>query len=178
MSEWSKVRLTQARQIAELMEIPPRDRPEPDVTPELWLATQIDQGDLAGAVTFLGHALPRYEAVAWASAQIIPNAGGSPLSQAIRGWLDGAEDGDRRTVWRLADEADDDSPERLLGYAVYFSGGSIAPDDQPPVNPDPALCGRFAAAAIIKAAHGGDDPDGALAAAIATGESYARGDAP
>lgn len=177
MSDWSKVRWTQARQIAELMEMPPLARPEPDVTPERWLATQVEQGDLAGAVTFLGHALPRYEAVAWASAAILPKVGGTALAEAIRRWLDGAEDSDRRTVWRLAEDADEDSPERLLGYAVFFSGGSIAPEDQAPVNPDPALCGRFAAAAIIKAAHRDDDPDRVLAAAITAGEGYARGDA-
>jgi hypothetical protein len=94
MSDWSKVRWTQARQIAELMDLPRAARPTPEVTPQRWLEEQVEQGDLAGAVTFLGHALPRYEAVTWAEA-VVPTANGAgkppELRGAIRRWLDGTD---------------------------------------------------------------------------------------
>lgn len=175
MSEWPKVRWTQARQIAELMELPRRDLPDAQVTPQSWFQTRVDEGDLAGAVSFLGHALPRYEAVQWAAETLGAKAGASPIGAAVSRWLDTSDEADRRALWTMAEEADEDSAERLLAYSVFFSGGSIAPEDQAPVNPGPALCGRFAAAAIVKHAYRDEDPAGALGAALARGRAIAQG---
>lgn len=177
MSDWPKVRWTQARQITELMEVPRAAMPGAEITPQSWLDARVEQGDLAGAITFLGHALPRYEAVAWAAEIVAPKDRKSPVAASIARWLDGAEDADRRTVWSLTQEAEDDSPERLLAYAVFFSGGSIAPEDQAPVNPEPALCGRFASAAIIKSAYRTENPEESLSAALERGRGIAQGKA-
>lgn len=178
MSEWPKVRWTQARQIAELMELPARELPAPDMTPQGWVEGRVAQGDVAGAVMFMGHALPRYEAVSWAASAVAPaGQSPSPIAGAVARWLETSEESERRTLWTLAEQADEDNPERLLAYSVFFSGGSIAPEDQAPVNPDPALCGRFAAAAIVKSAYAQDDPDAVLSAALDRGRGIAEGKA-
>ena len=177
MSEWPKVRWTQARQIAELMELPRTELPDAQLTPQRWVEDKATAGDLAGAVMIMGHALPRYEVVAWAAEAIGRKPDGSPVAGAVARWLDGSDEATRRELWALAEQVDEAAPARLLAYSVFFSGGSIAPEDQAPVNPSPALCGRFAAAAIVKHAFAGDDPDAALGAALERGRSIAQGQA-
>jgi hypothetical protein len=178
MSKWQKVRWTQARQITQLMGAKESESPSPEVQPADFYASLREQGDLAEAVRFLGHALPRYEAVVWAAQAIKAMPGLSldtGLMKAVKSWIDDPEDGKRRNVWSAAEMADEDNPERLLGYSVFLSGGSIAPQDQAPVNPAPQLCGQLASAAIIAAAHASGDPEATLGAALSAGEAIAGG---
>ena len=95
---------------------------------------------------------------------------------AVERWISDPDESGRRAAWSAGEAADERSPERLLSYAVFLSGGSIAPEDQAVVNPAPELSGRLAAAAVITAAYLAEQPDEHLSAALAAGEAIARGD--
>jgi hypothetical protein len=180
MTEWPNVRWTKARQVTRLMGVRDSDAPDEQMPPEQWCAALRDGGQLDEALSFIGHALPRFEGVAWAAAAVERmrgrgEAGDDPTMAAIRSWVSDPDDKGRRAIWTAADGADDQSPERLLAYAVFLSGGSISAEDQPAVNPQPELSGRLAAAAVITAAYRTADPPAALAEALAAGEAAARG---
>ncbi len=180
MSEWRTVRWTQARQVARLLDedaVAPAD----GVPPSTWFASLQGDGRLEEAAEFLGAALPRFESVAWAARAVTAmrgealTPGDSRAAQAVRAWIDTPDDERRRAAHAASATAGGSSPERLLGLAVFMSGGSIAPADLDAVNPQPDICGRMAAAAVIAAAHTTVDPAAALTQALAAGETLARG---
>jgi hypothetical protein len=70
------------------------------------------------------------------------------LRDASQRWLDEPDDDNRRAIERLVDGADQGWPETLIGLAIFFSGGSIAPEDCPPVPADPSLPGQLIAGAM------------------------------
>lgn len=178
MTDWPNVRWTQARQVALLMGVRDADAPPESVTPAAWCENLREAGRTADALTLVGLALPRFEGVVWAS-NMVEAMGGAldpQIMAAIKSWIADPDDKSRRAVWGLAETADDEGPERLLAYAVFLSGGSIAAEDQMAVNPQPDLSGRLAAAAVITAAYRTPDPPSALAAALKAGEAVARGE--
>ncbi len=100
------------------------------------------------------------------------------IREAIALWLASPSDSQRRTIWSIATERDQGCPEKLLAGAVFFSGGSIAPEDVSPVPPPAAVCGKLAACAIIAAAHATGTPEPMLRNAIATGDRIAESGLP
>jgi hypothetical protein len=183
MSGWTKVRWTQARQVTRLMGVKDREAPPETVAPEAYCGTLKSSGQLHQAVSFIGHALPRFESVAWATDQVKAIRGKAPSSEpgdaaafdAVVAWLEDPADPLRRTAYDASQAIAETSPEQLLGYAVFFSGGSISPEGQQPILPNPEVCGRFAAGAVMAAADAAEDGRAALAAAIAAGEALAAG---
>jgi hypothetical protein len=181
MSEWPNIRYTQARQIVRLFDEDGNAAPAPELTPQQWFATLREQGELVEAARFLGHGLPRMEAVIWGTRALeamLPTerrADEEPLWSAIAAWLEDPSDQRRRRVWAEAHAIGADSPTRLLAFGLYFSGGSIAPEDQAHVNPEPHLCGRLVAAAVTAGAYATDAPEAHLEAALAAGDALARG---
>jgi hypothetical protein len=180
MDKWNTVRWTEARQIAEAMDSDPATLPEEGVDPRSYYLGLKSGGQLDRALAYLGHALPRYEAVAWAAHAIrtMPSKE-EPLPldrQALdrtMQWIEDPGDDYRRAAYQAAESAGRESPERLVAIAAYMSGGSIAPPDLPPVNPPQEVCGRIAAAAVLVAAHRSGDAASALAAALEAGEKIA-----
>ena len=180
MGDWNTVKWTEARQIAAAMGMDEPKRPAPGVDPQSYFRTLRENGDLNAAVSYLGLALPRFEAVAWAAHTLqsrtkttkLPPLDRQALDRALR-WLEEPTDEFRRAAFDAAEKASSKSPENLLGLAVFVSGGSLAPPDLPAVNPPQEVCGRVAAAAILVAAHASDKPEVALTAALDTGERIA-----
>jgi hypothetical protein len=180
MEEWSKVKWTEARQVAELMGIDEEERPEAGVTPSEHYAKARTSGDLEQAISFLGHALPRHEGVAWA-AQLLDEQGRKEklkprdrqaLDYALR-WVGEPNDYHRRAAYEASEAASEQSAERLLALSVFFSGGSIAPEDLQPVLPAPQLSGRIAASAVIAAAHRSGQAAERMTRALDLGEQVA-----
>lgn len=178
MAEWNQVRWTEARQIVALMG---HDAlPDEGISPHDHYAGVRAAGRHDEAVGFLGHALPRFEAIAWAS-RILEEAAGShvpspdrqALDYALR-WLGDPSDDRRRAAMEAADEAAFGAPERLLAMAVFLSGGSISQPDLPPVLPPPESAGRCAAGAILLAAHRSGDAASMLDRALDLGEKVAE----
>ncbi|MBV9931861.1 MAG: hypothetical protein JO013_13080 [Alphaproteobacteria bacterium] len=182
MADWIKVKWSEARQIAAAMDLPEGDQPDDGVAPRRWYEQLVEAGEIERAVTLLGHALPRYEGIAWAARIVearshrvkLPPRDQQALDRALR-WVDDPTDEFRRDAFVSAEDATEGSAERLLGTAVFLSGGSIAPDDLPPVLPPPQLSGRLAASAVMVAAYGSEDPEGVLREALSAGEHAATG---
>jgi hypothetical protein len=180
MEPWTKVKWSEARQIAEVMGLDEAEWPEEGIPPQAWYQKLIAQEDLELAVALIGHALSRFEAVAWA-ARLLESQSRSrklaprdqqALDRSLR-WLDEPSDDYRREAFVASEQAGVGTAERLLGSAVFLSGGSIAPVDLPPVNPPAQLSGRLAASAVLVAAHRTGDAAAALREALAAGERIA-----
>lgn len=181
---WLKVTWTQASQVLPLC---PDDMPpcaDGAVSPKDYFDAALASGERHDlAVGYLGAVLPRLEAIQWATEALekAPHKAGTKdrsgrrkgLFDSVQAWLRDPSDHRRRAAWALAGQEEESSAERLLACAVYFSGGSIAPEDCEPVLPDPAICGRLAAAAILTRAYENDDPEAVLRFAVAEGDRIA-----
>jgi alpha-D-ribose 1-methylphosphonate 5-triphosphate synthase subunit PhnI len=133
------------------------------------------------AVRYLGHALPRLEAVAWAanllqgwSRTVDPGLPERQALDCVMRWLEEPTDEYRRAAHEAAERASDKSAERLLGFAVFMSGGSISQADLPAVQPAQQVCGALASSAVLVAAYRTEDPKAALASACDVGEKVAE----
>lgn len=178
MSEWNAVKFAEARQVAELMGseiLPEADRTAPGHYDGLR-----SEGRHEEALLFIGHALPRLEVVTWAARLLEAESHRRPLDMADRQaldhalrWLGDSDDATRRAAYEAALEADERAPERLLGFAVFFSGGSVSLVDLPPVLPPPEACARCATGAVLLAAHRCEDSAAFIADALAAAEAIA-----
>ncbi|PTQ65165.1 hypothetical protein C8J45_10112 [Sphingomonas sp. PP-CE-3G-477] len=178
---WGAVRLTEARQVAGLMGVDPDDRPPADV-PVQTHYDALRAGNLrSAALQYLGHALPRLEAIAWAARVVADNAAANPspprvrhaLDVALR-WLDEPTEAHRRAAGEAADAISQPAAERLLASAVFFSGGSIVAANASPVVPPDHVAARYAVGAIDEATRRTADRDAALESALALGERIAE----
>lgn len=179
MDGWNNIRWTEARQVVDLMGGDP-PLPDPAAAPADHYRTLRDGGRDEDAVSFLGHALPRYEVVAWAGRVVEDEAEAAALRPADRRaldyalrWIGTPDDAYRRAAHAAGAAAGERAPERMLALAVFYSGGSISAPDLPPVQPAPGLAGRFASGAIRLAAHRSPDATATIARALALGERIA-----
>jgi hypothetical protein len=110
------------------------------------------------ATRLLAHALPKREAVWWAcmcAAHTAPPDLPEPdrlARQAAELWVRQPTDKNRRGAMGLAEATTFETPDALCAYAVFWSGETIGPEDQPPVPPTPHMSGKMAAAAVFLAA--------------------------
>jgi len=178
MEPWRSVHLTRARQVGELMELRGAELPSPDVSVRAHYET-LRTSNPSKAVSYIGHALPRREAIHWAAGLIDPKLSeNAPAERATlehaRLWLDAPDDDKRRQAYAAAQSADREAPERSLATAIFYSGGSIAPEGVAPVQPAPGLANRLAVVAVVQAAWRSSDPKGFLAQALARAEAIAE----
>jgi hypothetical protein len=180
MDAWSQIKWTEARQILEQMEKDESELPAASVSPREYYDRLRAAGELEEAMLFLGHALPRYESAAWAAHRLEQVAQGTDLGLSDRQlldyslrWLGDPSDAHRRAAFEACEGSAGESAERLLALAVFMSGGSLAPEDLPPVLPEPGLSGHLAACALIVAAHRCADPHRALLQSLDLGERIA-----
>lgn len=177
---WLRVTWTEAAHILPLCANLSDTSLPADMPPEQYFAQELlGQNRLDEAVDYLGAALPRLEVVQWATT-ILEKSGHAALPPhrkamhaAVCNWLNNPSDSLRRAAWALATDDTEGSPEKLLASAVFFSGGSIAPEDCDPVQPEPHLCGRLAATAILACAYGSEDAESLLRLAAAEGDRIA-----
>ncbi|MGY4398482.1 hypothetical protein ACVWZA_003690 [Sphingomonas sp. UYAg733] len=182
MTAWSAVKLTQARQVAVLMDVEEDDLPDATLDVQAGYAALKGSGDAADALDYIGHALPRLEAVTWAARFLdaesrlreIPVRDRLALDHALR-WLDDSSDANRRATHAAALSASVRSAEHCLALAVYYSGGSITDTGMAPLLPPPEACLRYAVAAVKRAAFRSDAPERVLHRAFATAEHIAEG---
>ncbi len=182
MSEWTKVTWSTAEQIAGLIGKTAPRPPTHDIAPAAFFRTLVDVAKFDEASNFIGHALPRYEAVVWATQTLRTRTEEVPKSEddlvtSILRWIDDPSDERRRSIRDEADGVGANTPATLLALAVYFSGGSISEPDLPPVLPPPDACGKFASAAVLTAAYAQPDSKDMLRNALRIGETIASGSA-
>jgi hypothetical protein len=132
------------------------------------------------AVRFLALALPRFETVTW-SARVVrasepaaapDSAAGTALKAALL-WLQNPVEGRRRGAFDAAQAAANKGAEAMAALAVFYSGGSVAPENCEPLPAPPHAAGRLAASDILLAAARSSDADRLLHDALALGETLA-----
>ena len=183
MSDWSMVQWSRARQITQAMGIKEKDAKTPAlaVTPPEHFASLLALNKQVDAVQFLAHALPRYEAIQWAAqamAALRPNdlrdLDEARAFDTAHQWLRDPTETLRRAAEVQFQAMDEASPEKFLLQAIFLSGGSMAPEDLPPVHPLPEITAKLAAAAILVTAFATPDPTAALTRALQDGEKLAQ----
>lgn len=181
MTDWTIVLWNDARQVAEQAGLQPALWPAEGVAPQSYFETLRGDGRADVATLVMAAFLPRLEAIAWVAAALPNPAEDGPdyrarrlILDAARRWLDEPDDLNRRAVHALAENANPEWPETLLGLAIFFSGGSIAPEELDPVTADPAVAAHLAAAALQSAAiERMPVDDGVLARALDLGNQVA-----
>lgn len=140
---------------------------QPAHGPRAYLRVLVDGEMFPDAVRFLAHALPTREGIWWAWVCARRVAGAEPPPK-LRGALDATErwitqptDENRRAAMRMAEVATLGTPAGCAALAVFFSGGSIAPPEQPAVPPPGFVSAKAIAGAVTLAAV---QPDPAQAA--------------
>jgi hypothetical protein len=179
--EWKAVRLTEARQVAAAMGVDFDDRPKTEVPVRAHYHALRTGNDRSAALAYLGHALPRLEAIAWAARTVAdiavvdqpPPRARHALDVALR-WLEEPTEAHRRAAGAAADAISQPVAERLLASAVFFSGGSIAAANASPVIPPDHVAARYVVGAISEAVRRTSDHVAALEAALALGERIAE----
>lgn len=180
MTDWTRVKWSEAGQIAELLGWDEDLGQDARAAPSSFFDGLRQAGRLADAAFFLGQALPRYETVAWGARAVRDlrgdGLGRGPEADALKAallWVQDPSESRRRVAFEAAQKARDDSPERLAALAAFFSGGSMAPNDCPPVPAPKEAAGRFAAGAVVLAATRTGDQAQALARALDVGAAIA-----
>jgi hypothetical protein len=181
MSEWTRVKWSEAAQVIELLDWA---SPSPEIgrlPPQTYFEDLRKASRLEDAVFFLGLALPRHETVVWAARAVRdisegrerPRADANALKAALL-WVQDPSEPRRRAAFDAANLAHDASAERLAAMAVFLSGGSLAPDNVPAVPPPNDVAGRMAAGAVLVAAAKGPNRVAAISRALDEGDAIAR----
>lgn len=130
--------------------------------PAAFLATLIQQEMFKDAVTYLAHALPKPDAVAWAANCVTLGRELPPKAlaavAAATAWSQSPSVENCRAAERAAEEADDPAA-RFAALAAFWSGDSLAPAELPPAPPAPELTGTGVIAALAIAASQAQGPE-------------------
>jgi hypothetical protein len=130
----------------------------PDLHPLDFVRLLMEKALYADAVRFIAHALPKREAVWWAWVCARRSAGENPQAKikaaldATERWIAQPNDDNRRLAMTAAQKAEVGTAAGCAGLAAFFSGGSLAPPDAPPVPPGEFLAAKAVSGAVIFAA--------------------------
>jgi len=175
--QWSLSTWTDAGQLAGQIDPDAVPAEAFGVPPAQWFATLRGSGKPFEAATFLAHALPRYECVVWAVRSLIEGAvleRTDPFATAALRWMDDPCDRLRRAAGEMADRSGRAGAGELLCRAVFYSGGSIAPEDLHAVPAPPHMCALMASGAVLTGAYGQPTPAAVLDRAFEIGDTLAR----
>jgi len=140
-------------------------------------------GFLVEATKLMAHALPKREAVWWScmcsshtAPPDLPDA-----DQKCRGaaeeWVRGQSEKQRYAAWDAAQASGYGTPEVYTAVAAFWCGGSMAPEGQPAVPPQPHFVGNAVAGVIALSAVRGDPTkrDARLKRFLESGRNIAAG---
>lgn len=126
-----------------------------DPAPAALLSALIQGELLIDALTYLAHALPPADAVAWACACVaLERELGADAQAALKAaetWCMGPSDAHSRAA-EAAAEACADAPAQLVAQTAFWAGGNIAPVGLEPVPPPPGVIGTGVCGALLMAA--------------------------
>ena len=155
MNDWTIVMWSAARQIAEEAELPPALWPDEEVAPQDFFVSLRENSDPTPALSYAATALPKLEAIEWALHTIPEPPQEDPAYQARRlirdsaiRWVGDPDDDNRRALYDLAESGSSDWPETIIALAIFFSGGSIAPEDGGAVTAPDKLCSNLVSGAV------------------------------
>ena len=130
----------------------------PDDKPRAYLDRLLAEGHMADVVRFLAYVLPKREAVWWAWVCARKAAGSSPapdvkaVLECVERWIVQPTDANRRAAYTTAERGNIATPEGMAAVAVFFSGGSIAPDGMPEVTPPERMTAKAVVGSVTIAA--------------------------
>jgi hypothetical protein len=122
-----------------------------------YFAALIDAGLVTDALRLFAYALPKREAVWWAclcarqAQPEPPNPADVEIIKASEAWVYRPNDQARRAAMDLAMKTGFDRAAHWPAAAVFWSGGSIAPPEAPPVEPAESLTGNAVVGAVLLA---------------------------
>jgi hypothetical protein len=134
---------------------------QPGMSAQDFLGALVAERQYLDAVTFMAAALPTREAVWWSysCAREVCARGGAASSAtdaaalaAALAWVCEPTEHNRRAAKDAADATELATAAGLVGLAVFFSGGSIAPPDTPAVEPAEHLAAQTVRGAVMAAA--------------------------
>ena len=134
----------------------------PDQKPADFVAALVEKQLYPDAVRFLAHALPKREAVWWGWMSARRVAGENPppkikaALEATEKWIAQPTEDNRRAAHASAQVAKFSTAAGCAGLGAFFSGGSLAPPDCPPVPPGEYLTAKAVSGAVNFAAMAGD----------------------
>jgi hypothetical protein len=119
-------------------------------------------GFLLEATKLMAYALPKREAVWWScmcssytAPHDLPQADQN-CRRAAEEWVRGQNEKLRYAAWDTAQASGFGTPEVYTAIAAFWSGGSMAPEGQPAVPPQPHFTGNAVAGVIALSAVRGD----------------------
>ena len=140
-------------------------------------------GFLVEATKLMAHALPKREAVWWScmcssstAPADLPEAD-QKCRRAAEEWVRGQNEKLRYAAWDTAQASGYGTPEVYTAVAAFWSGGSMAPEGQPAVPPQPHFVGNAVAGVIALSAVRGDPTkrDARLKRFLESGRNIATG---
>ena len=126
-------------------------------TPRQFLDQLVEKKLNVDAIRFLGHALPKREAVWWASQCVRSVAGTDPppeVKAALRAaeqWVTDPNEENRRKAFAAAEAAGLGTAAGCTAVAAFWSGGSLGPANLPVIPPGEHLTARGVSGAILLA---------------------------
>jgi hypothetical protein len=140
-------------------------------------------GFLMEATRLMAHALPKREAVWWScmcSSHTAPPDLPEPdqnCRRAAEEWVRGQNEKLRYAAWDTAQASGYGTPEVYTAIAAFWSGGSMSPEGQPAVPPQPHFTGNAVAGVIALSAVRGDPTkrDARLKRFLESGRNIAAG---
>lgn len=129
----------------------------PDLDPRTYVGQLLAAEHFADAVRVVAYALPKREAIWWAwycarkSAPADPPPPVRTALDATERWIAQPTEEHRRIMMAIAEHADVGTPAGCTALAVFFSGGSIAPPEAPPVPPGDFVTAQLVAGAVTLA---------------------------
>jgi hypothetical protein len=124
----------------------------------VFVASLVERQLFADAVAFLAHALPRREAVWWAWVCARKASGPKPPPKiqaaldATERWIVQPTDENRRQAMLLGEAADFGTPAGAAALGAFFTSGSLAPPEAPPVPPGEFMTAKAVCGSVILAA--------------------------
>jgi hypothetical protein len=154
----------------------------PEQKPPEFVALLVEKQLYPDAVRFLAHALPKREAVWWGWMSARRAAGENPPPKikaalaATEKWIAQPSEENRRAAHAAAEQAEFGTAAGCAGLGAFFSGGSLAPPECPPVPPGDYLTAKAVSGAVNFAAMSGEPKQAPekFRSFIAQGEDVAR----
>jgi hypothetical protein len=143
--------------IAEICKLAGIEPVNDDIAPAQVLTRLMKEERFPEALRFLVHTLEAGAAVRWAYDCLNnlgrPSAQGAQQTalQAAQAWIAAPDETKRRAAKEASDNAGLETPEGVLAMAVFFSGGSVAPETAPAVPAPRRACHKLSAGAVLLA---------------------------
>lgn len=158
MSDWTIVLWNKAHQITTQLDVLESLQPDRETTPQAHFNFLRTSGYFSEAAMLIGAALPKIEMINWVC-ESLPDVGvqdknrskRNQLKAHIQRWIDDPDEEKRRTLFDIVETSNNEWPETLLALSIFYSGGSIAPENIDSIQPDPIICVQLAIAALTLA---------------------------